>query len=147
LGEARLKLDNVSVVNGRGSTVLKNVSFEVHSGEIVGVAGVSGNGQRPLAEAIAGLANITTGQLVLQNQDVTNLPPAKMIEAGLSYIPEERMHDGAIKDFSVAENLILQDHVRQPYSSGIFLNFKAIGRHAQDMIRRPKTCRVEISKK
>ncbi len=135
LGEVRLKLDNVSVVNSRGGTVLKNVSFEVHSGEIVGVAGVSGNGQRPLAEAIAGLANVTTGQLVLQNQDVTNLPPAKMIEAGLSYIPEERMHDGAIKDFSVAENLILQDHVRQPYSSGIFLNFKAIGRHAQDMIR------------
>ncbi len=107
----------------------------MHSGEIVGVAGVSGNGQRPLAEVIAGLQPVAQGQVILQGRDVTHFTPAKMIEAGLSYIPEERMHDGAVKDFSVAENLILQDHIRQPYSNGIFLNFRQIGAHAKEMIR------------
>lgn len=135
-GPARLKLDDLSAVNNQGKTVLNHVSFEVRSGEIVGVAGVSGNGQRPLAEVIAGLLPVSAGQILLQGQDVTNLPPAKMIDAGLSYIPEERMHDGAVKDFSVAENLILQDHVRPPYSNGIFLNFRQISQHAREMIRR-----------
>jgi simple sugar transport system ATP-binding protein len=134
-GAARLKLQNVTAVNGQGAPVLRNISFEVHSGEIVGVAGVSGNGQRPLAEVITGLWPLSTGQIFLENQEVTGLAPAAMIEAGLSYIPEERMHDGAIKDFTVAENLILQDHIRPPYSQGIFLNFKQISWHAAEMIR------------
>jgi ABC-type uncharacterized transport system ATPase subunit len=135
LGEVRLKLDNVNAVNSQGTPILKNVSFEVHSGEIVGVAGVSGNGQRPLAEAIAGLQTVAGGMITLEGNDVTNLTPAQMFSAGLSYIPEERMHDGAVKDFSVAENLILQDHIRAPYSAGIFLNFKQIAQHADQMIR------------
>jgi simple sugar transport system ATP-binding protein len=134
-GEVRLKLEQVNAVNGQGTPVLRNISFEVCSGEIVGVAGVSGNGQRPLAEAIAGLWLLTGGQIFLENRAVTGLAPAAMIDAGLSYIPEERMHDGAVKDFTVAENLILQDHIRPPYSQGIFLNFKQIARHANEMIR------------
>jgi simple sugar transport system ATP-binding protein len=101
----------------------------------LGVAGVSGNGQKPLAEVIAGLQIVAGGQITLEGRPVTNLPPSEMIEAGLSYIPEERMHDGAIKDFSVAENLILQDHVWRPYSNGVFLDFKVIDQHAQKMIR------------
>ncbi len=72
----------------------------------------------------------------MEGKEATNLPPSEMIEAGLSYIPEERMHDGTIKDFTVAENLILQDHVWAPYSKGIFLDFKHIARHAQEMIQR-----------
>ncbi len=134
-GPVQLNVEGVSAVNRQGKSALKNVSFQVHSGEILGVAGVSGNGQRALAEVIAGLLPVTQGSITLENRSVTGLPPAKMIEAGLSYIPEERMHDGAIKDFSVAENLILQDHIRRPYSQGIFLNFKQISRHARDMIR------------
>jgi simple sugar transport system ATP-binding protein len=114
--------------------VLKNVSFEVRSGEIVGVAGVSGNGQRPLAEAIAGMQKVESGQVLLEGKSVTNLSPADMFKVGLSYIPEERMHDGCIKDFSVAENAILQDYVQEPFSKGIFLNFKAIANHAQELI-------------
>jgi simple sugar transport system ATP-binding protein len=117
-------------------SVLRNINFEVRSGEIVGVAGVSGNGQRPLAEAIAGLWPLSSGQIFLENKPVTGLAPAAMIDAGLSYIPEERMHDGAIKDFTVAENLILQDHIRPPYSQSIFLNFSQIAQHASEMIRR-----------
>ncbi len=133
-GTARLALENVNATNDDGQQVLKNVSFEVHSGEIVGVAGVSGNGQRPLAEVIAGLWKVENGRILLEGQDVTNLSPAQMFDAGLSYIPEERMHDGCIKDFSVAENAILQDYVRRPFSNGIFLNFKKIATHAQELI-------------
>lgn len=135
LGQIRLKLDHVTAVNNRGGPILKNVSFEVRGGEIVGVAGVSGNGQKPLAEAIAGLLGVTSGSITLEGRDVTGLAPAQMIDAGLSYIPEERMHDGAIKEFSVEENFILQDHVRKPYTRGIFLDFKTIAREAQEAIR------------
>jgi simple sugar transport system ATP-binding protein len=135
LGEVRLKLVQVSAVNDDGQRVLKNVSFEVRSGEIVGVAGVSGNGQRPLARAIAGLRGVENGRILLEGRDVTGLSPAQMFQAGLSYIPEERMHDGVVKDFSVAENFILQDHIRAPYSKGIFLNFKQIAQHADQLIK------------
>jgi simple sugar transport system ATP-binding protein len=134
-GQVRLKLENVNAVNEQGTPILRKISLEVRSGEILGVAGVSGNGQKPLAEVIAGLQSVASGQITLEGRPVANLPPSEMIEAGLSYIPEERMHDGAIKDFSVAENLILQDHVWRPYSNGVFLDFKVIDQHAQEMIR------------
>lgn len=134
VGEVRLKLKNVNAVNDDGQTILRNVSFEVRSGEILGVAGVSGNGQRPIAEAVAGLQKVDSGQVSLEGQEVTNFTPAEMFDSGLSYIPEERMHDGVIKDFSVAENFILQDHIRSPYSKGIFLNFKQIEQRSQALI-------------
>jgi ABC-type uncharacterized transport system ATPase subunit len=135
LGECRLALRNVQVENEDGIPILKNINLEVRSGEIVGVAGVSGNGQRPLARAIAGLQHVSTGTITLEGRDVSNFKPAQMFEYGLSYIPEERMHDGIIKDFSVAENFILQDHVREPYSKGIFLNFKYLAQHAAELIK------------
>jgi simple sugar transport system ATP-binding protein len=134
-GEARLKLQNVQALNSQGTPVLRNIDVEVCSGEIVGVAGVSGNGQRPLAEVIAGLWPVASGQVFLGNREVTHLSPAERIQAGVSYIPEERMLDGVIKDFSVAENLILRDHTHPPYSQGIFLQFKQIAQRAVDMIR------------
>ena len=77
---------------------------------------------------------VNEGQIKLEDRDVTNLPTADVLAAGLSYIPEERMHDGVIKNFTVAENLVLQDHVNKPYSRGLFMNFKKIDAHAQDMI-------------
>jgi ABC-type uncharacterized transport system ATPase subunit len=134
-GEVRLQLDNVSALNDDGQQVLKAISLSVRSGEIVGVAGVSGNGQRPLAEVIAGLLPTSAGKVFLEERDVTGLTTAEMLQTGLSYIPEERMHDGVIKDFSVAWNFILQDHVREPYSRGIFLNFKYIDNHSRELIK------------
>ncbi len=134
LGSVRLRFDNVNVVNDDGKKILKDVSFEVRSGEIVGVAGISGNGQRPLARTIIGLQGVESGQIHLEDTDVTHLPPADMYEIGLSYIPEERMHDGVVKDFSVEENLILQDYIRHPFSNNIFLAFKHIAKHARKQI-------------
>ena len=134
-GEPRLRLEGVRVIGKNGLPVLKDISFEVRSGEILGVAGVSGNGQRPLAEAIVGLQPIARGKVFMDGKDVTHPPPAEMYKSGLSYIPEERMHDGVIKDFSVADNTILQDHDHPPFSHGIFLNFKAIEAHARELVR------------
>ena len=133
-GEVRLQMKGVTAFNEDKQQVLKEIDLDVRSGEIVAVAGVSGNGQRQLAESIAGLFPVKEGQIKLEDRDVTNLPTAAILAAGLSYIPEERMHDGVIKNFSVAENLVLQDHVNRPYSNGLFMNFKKIDSHAQDMI-------------
>lgn len=135
VGEIRLSIKNVSAVSEDGLRLLKNVNLEIRSGEIVGLAGVSGNGQRQIAEVIAGLWPVSEGQIMLGDQDVTDISPSARLSIGLSYIPEERMHDGAIKDFSVAENLILQDHINSPYSKGIFLEFGEIASHAAEMIR------------
>jgi simple sugar transport system ATP-binding protein len=134
VGNVRLSLNDVTAVNDDGQTVLKGISLEVRSGEIIGVAGVSGNGQKPLAEVVAGLWPAKKGQIRVEDRDVTNLSTSEVFAAGVSYIPEERMHDGVIKNFTVAENLILQDHVHKPYSNGLFMNFGKIDNHAQEMI-------------
>ncbi|MEQ8675224.1 MAG: ABC transporter ATP-binding protein [Aggregatilineales bacterium] len=136
-GAIRLTVDAVSARNHRGNLGLNGVSLELHSGEIVGVAGVSGNGQHELAEVIAGLRHVEGGQVRIDNTDVTGHPPAKMLQHGLSYIPEERMVDGVVKDFTVAENLVLQDHGNAQFSRrGIFINFKAIKDACLDTIKR-----------
>jgi general nucleoside transport system ATP-binding protein len=126
LGAASLCVQDLHVEGDRGSEALKGVSFDVYSGEILGLAGVSGNGQRELAEALAGLRPVKNGKISLAGKDVTHASPQVRIAAGQSYIPEERMREGVIKDFSVADNYILQDHGKNPYSKATFFNFKAI---------------------
>lgn len=134
IGEVRLSLENVSAQNAHGHSILKNVTLDVRSGEILGVAGVSGNGQKPLAEAIAGLQTTTAGQIQIDGQSADGLHPSQRIENGLSYIPEERMHDGVVKDFMVSENMILQDHIWKPFSQRNFLIFNTIRTHAKKLI-------------
>jgi simple sugar transport system ATP-binding protein len=134
-GEVRLQIESIVVRGDRGQDALRGVSLEVRAGEIVGLAGVSGNGQRELAEALAGLRPIRAGRVTLNGRDVTASPPAARIEAGQAYIPEERMRDGTIREFSVAENLILVDHARPPYARGAFLDFGTIARRSGELIQ------------
>ncbi|MEW6084878.1 MAG: ABC transporter ATP-binding protein [Chloroflexota bacterium] len=133
-GEVRLRLENVSCGSDRGTPGLRSVSLEVRSGEILGIAGVSGNGQRELAETVTGLRKITTGRVWLEGVDVTGFAPGDLTDRMLSYIPEERMRDGMIKNFTVAENLILREHHKQPYSRSGFLNLAGIASHADQLI-------------
>ncbi len=135
-GETRLKLENLTCGSDRGTPGLRGVNLEVHSGEILGVAGVSGNGQRELAESITGLRKITGGKVLLEGEDVTGFPPAEITNRMLSYIPEERMRDGMIKNFTVAENMILREHHKQPYSRSGFLNLRDISNHADQLIKK-----------
>jgi ABC-type uncharacterized transport system ATPase subunit len=98
------------------------------------VAGVSGNGQRELAQVINGLRAVTKGSIRVGDKDISQSTPAEIIAQGVSYIPEERMVDGMIKEFSVAENLILRDHNNSPFSRNGFLNFRAISRQSDELI-------------
>lgn len=136
LGQCRLQLEQVSCGSDRGTPGLRNVSLEVCSGEILGIAGVSGNGQRELAESVTGLRKITNGRVILESEDVTGFAPGDLTERMLSYIPEERMRDGMIKNFSVAENLILREHHKQPFSRSGFLDLHGIASHSDDLIKK-----------
>jgi simple sugar transport system ATP-binding protein len=135
-GEVRLKIEGISCGSDRGTPGLRGVSLEVHSGEILGIAGVSGNGQRELAEAITGLRKVTSGHVSLEGQEVTNLLPGELTERMLSYIPEERMRDGMIRNFTVAENMILREHHKLPYSKSGILNLGEISRHSAELIKK-----------
>jgi len=136
LQDARLVLENVSALSNRGTVGLDNVSLSIHGGEIVGIAGVSGNGQHELAQCIAGLRQVTSGTVVFAGQNMTNKSPSRVNAMGLSYIPEERMIDGVIKEFSVAENLVLQDHDHPKFTWGaIFMNFNKIKNACREAIK------------
>jgi len=135
-GECRLQLDQVSCGSDRGTPGLRGVSLELCSGEVLGVAGVSGNGQRELAETITGLRKVTGGRVTLEGQDVTNFAPGDITDRMLSYIPEERMRDGMIKNFTIAENMILREHQKQPYSRSGFLNLRDISSHSDELIKK-----------
>jgi len=134
LGDARLSLKRVWAQGDRGVPALRDVSLTVKASEILGIAGVSGNGQRELADVIAGLRPPSQGQIAIDGVDVTGWPPSRLLKHGLSYIPEERMRDGAIRDSSVEENLILRDHASKPYANGIFMNFSKIAEHSDQLI-------------
>ncbi len=135
ISDPLLKVEDLWVRSDRETDALRGVSFEVHSGEILGLAGVSGNGQRELAEALAGLRPVVKGRQDLLGKDMTNASPEAHILAGQAYIPEERMKDGAIREFSVSENLILEDHGRAPYSRGIFMDFNAIRQRSNELVQ------------
>ena len=125
--QERLALQGISALSNRGTVGLDDVSLHLRGGEIVGIAGVSGNGQQELAQCIAGLRPVTSGSVIVDGSDVTNAQPSTLNAMGLSYIPEERMIDGVIKDFSVAENYVLQDHGHPKFTWGkIFMLFGKI---------------------
>jgi simple sugar transport system ATP-binding protein len=137
-GKSRLTLENIHCENDRGTPALRGVSLKVHSGEILGVAGISGNGQRELAEVITGLRRSAQGKVFLEGDDITGFLPGDITDRMLSYIPEERMRDGMIKDFTIAENLVLREHHKMPFSKRSFLMLKSIARHSDNLIDRFK---------
>jgi simple sugar transport system ATP-binding protein len=132
--EPVLQIRNLTVMGDRGDEAVRALDLEVRAGEILGVAGVSGNGQRELAQAIAGLRPVESGTVQIGDSDVTNLRPAQVRAEGLAYVPEERMHTGAIAGFSVTENLLLIDHGNERFVSRGLLDFEAIRRHCQGLV-------------
>jgi len=134
-GDALLVVENVSAQSDWGTPALQDLSLKVRSGEILGLAGVSGNGQVELAEIINGLRPATQGKVILENEDVTGQSTESLIDKTLSYVPEERMREGIIKEFTVAENFILRDHNKPPFSKSGFLNLKWVSQHSDELIR------------
>ena len=133
-GEVVLDVKDLSVHGERGEQSVRDVSFEVRAGEILGVAGVQGNGQTELAEALMGLRP-STGSVHLDGADISHGSTRDRLRAGIGYVPEDRSEDGIVADFSVADNLILDVYDRPPYANGIALNLAAIRDSAATRVR------------
>ncbi len=114
---------------------LKNISFQIKEGEILGIAGVEGNGQTELVEVITGLRPATGGKILLYNKDVTNYSPRNIKEEKIAHIPEDRRQRGIISNYTIAENLILGNHYHLPFNNGLSLNFNKINNHANKLIK------------
>jgi ABC-type uncharacterized transport system ATPase subunit len=134
-GEVVLDVADLTVADETGRVWVDGMSFEVRAGEILGVAGVQGNGQTELCEALMGLRPALTGRITLAGRDLTHATPAQRLRAGLAYIPEDRQEDGLISDFSVADNMVLDQYNRPPFASGINLNRGAIASNAAELVR------------
>jgi general nucleoside transport system ATP-binding protein len=132
----RLRIDGLHAMGDRGTEALRGVSLDVSGGQIVGLAGVSGNGQRELAQCLAGLRAVTGGRIEIEDRDMTRSSLDERIGAGLAYVPEERMRDGAIREFSVQENVFLHEHADPRFTHGIFLDFGSMKAHARDLVTR-----------
>lgn len=130
-GEVILDMQGVNATDDRGVHALKDFSLQVRAGEIVGVAGVDGNGQRELAECISGLRKPTSGTITIKGKPVTGVisDPSFM-----GFIPEDRHKTGLVLDFSVAENLVIKEYMNAPYTKNGILQYKEIKRHADEMI-------------
>ena len=133
-GEAVLCLRDLEARNDKGLPALRRVSLEVRGGEILGIAGVAGNGQRELAEVITGLRLATGGQVLIRGQDLTNRLPRRFIEAGASHIPGDRLGMGLARNLPVSDNLIMKGYRRPPLSSGPFLVRSAVGAFVSRLI-------------
>jgi simple sugar transport system ATP-binding protein len=120
-----LDVDGLSVLGERGEQSVSQVSFQVRAGEILGVAGVQGNGQTELCEAIMGLRP-ATGSVRLNGHDLSRASTRERLRSGIGYVPEDRQEDGLVGDFSVAENLVLDVYDRPPYANGLAMNLDAI---------------------
>ena len=125
-GEVVLRLDDVHILDDRFGMAVKGVSLDVRAGEIVAIAGVQGNGQTELVEAIVGLRTIDSGTITISGENVNKASPRHVADLGVAHIPEDRMRDGLIAGMTVEENYILNSYHREPYSSGVRLHAKAI---------------------
>ncbi|MGQ9755242.1 MAG: ABC transporter ATP-binding protein [Desulfotomaculales bacterium] len=124
-GEVVLELRDVQVMNDLGRPGLDGVSLAVHEGEILGVAGIAGNGQRELAEAVAGLRKVTRGRIYIGGEDCTNLGPRKIIDKGVAHIPEDRLGSGLVAGLGALDNLILKEYRQRGFSRGPFIDRQA----------------------
>ena len=132
--EPRLAMKGVFVARPNGTLAVDDLDLEVYGGEIVCIAGVQGNGQTELAEALLGLTRLVKGTIELDGRRLTGLTPRETIDAGLGFVPEDRKQDGCVSSFTVAENLILNHHEEHPYARGIALNLSKVRQNAAHRI-------------
>ena len=133
-GDPKLEVKDLRVRGDREELAVHDVNIDVRAGEIVGIVGVSGNGQRELAEAIVGLREIESGEIFIDGQPVKSPTPKRVRSMGLAYVPEERMKYGSIGDFTVAENLVLVDYDQPPYARGGLLSLRTIESRSEQLV-------------
>ncbi|KXS40838.1 MULTISPECIES: ABC transporter ATP-binding protein [unclassified Candidatus Frackibacter] len=133
-GEVLVEVSNLSAFNDRGMEALNSVSFQIRAGEILGIAGVEGNGQTELVEVLTGLREATAGEYNLHGDSLYNHSARKIKEAKVAHIPEDRHKHGLVLDYTVEDNLVLGYHYREPFAKGINLNFNNLAEHANRLI-------------
>jgi ABC-type uncharacterized transport system ATPase subunit len=133
-GDDVLVLQDVYALDQRRLPAVKGVSLTVRGGEILGIAGVDGNGQNELVEVITGMRRATSGKVLLKGTDITNWDPRRLSGKGVVHIPADRHRHGLVLDFTVAENMVLQTYYKPPFTRGTSLNWDAIRHEARRMI-------------
>ncbi len=134
VGKPVLEVENLVVLGDRSREAVRGVSFQVREGEILGVAGVAGNGQRELVHAIVGLRKVKSGTVRILGVDTTNKSPREIAELGVGHIPEERLKYGIVPNLSVAENSILKSYYKSPYRKGLTIDYSEVRRNAENLI-------------
>lgn len=133
--EVVLEVKNLEVKDSRGVSAVHNLDLSVRAGEIIGIAGVDGNGQSELIEALTGLKKVASGTITLNGKQIQNMKPRKITESGVGHIPEDRHKHGLVLDFSIGENIVLQTYYQEPFSSGGILHSKRIFEKARTIIK------------
>ncbi len=133
-GEVVLKLDNVSVKNNKKVLGLKNFNLEVRKGEIVGIAGVEGNGQTEIVEAITGMRAVEDGSILFNGKDITKDSIRKRIDKGIAHIPEDRHKRGLILDYTMEDNMVLKAYKNEPFSKNGLINREEIKKYSDHII-------------
>ena len=133
-GDIVLETNGITVFDDRGVKAVDDVSLQIREGEILAIAGVSGNGQTEIADAIAGLMDLTEGSIFLHGQEITKLSIKERINSGISYIPEDRQRDGLIMDLSLSSNLAIKTFDKKPFAKRGILQEKAFDKHAEQLI-------------
>jgi simple sugar transport system ATP-binding protein len=134
-GEPVLGVEGLVVADDRGHRAVDGVSFDVRAGEILALAGVQGNGQTELIEAITGLLSVHSGSVRLGGKDITEADPRRLHELGVSHIPEDRQESGLVLDFTVAENMILDSYYGEPFSHGILMDWDSARQTASRLVK------------
>ena len=134
VGTRTLQVEGLVVRDDRGQETVHGIDLDVAAGEILGIAGVAGNGQDELVEAIIGLRKPTAGRVVLDEVDLTGRNPRDVYAAGVAYVPADRHRFGLVLSFSIADNLVLTSYHRRPYARGILRNDAAISKMADERI-------------
>lgn len=136
LGEPILTINDLCVRDDRKLLAIDHLSLEVRGGEILGIAGVQGNGQTELVEAITGLRKVESGHILLDYQDVTGARPRRMTESGIAHVPEDRQKNGMVATFPIKDNLVLQTYYIGPFSIGILANEQAKEENAHQLVKK-----------
>jgi simple sugar transport system ATP-binding protein len=133
-GVTGLSVTGLTVIGDRNNKVVDDVTFEVHAGEVLAIAGVQGNGQTELAEALVGLRTPSAGSIYLGTMDITHSSVREVIDAGVGYIPEDRSKDGLVGDFTIAENFMINRSYGPPFAKGLSIDFANRERIATELI-------------